>query len=269
MIFCNDKGKEYRFEQDGRNVWRSSFDYWLIEKAKASGVEVRDATTAVSIEEKVESVVVSLHGEKRYTEEAAYVIDCEGVVGAIKRKLYKIAPEYITTFQTFQEGSIDLDPHYFYAYLQSEWSEYDAWFNVKDNLLVLGVSVRDTRNLQKYYERFLSYMQKQHHLQLGKRIRSDKWLMPRITPGCSVDLGKNRVLLAGEIAGFLNPMGEGISAGLESGHAAACAVADHFDDVSAVGSDYRESIQELHTYMIRQWNFVSRIADTFQEMRSV
>ena len=33
MIFTNDKGKEFRFEQPGLNVWRSSFDNWLAMKA--------------------------------------------------------------------------------------------------------------------------------------------------------------------------------------------------------------------------------------------
>ena len=33
MIFTNDKGKEFRFEQPGLNVWRSSFDHWLAMKA--------------------------------------------------------------------------------------------------------------------------------------------------------------------------------------------------------------------------------------------
>ena len=44
-----------------------------------------------------------------------------------------------TTFQTFNRGTIQLDPHYFYAYLQPELSEYDAWFNVKDEMLVLEI----------------------------------------------------------------------------------------------------------------------------------
>ena len=143
MIFTNDAGKEYRFEQEGLNVWRSHFDGWLAGKAKESGAEVRDGVAALSCTEKDGLVEVSLHGQKNFTEGARYVIDCEGIVGALKRKITGEVPRYITTYQTFNEGSIDLDPHYFYAYLQPELSEYDAWFNVKDDLLVLGVSVKD------------------------------------------------------------------------------------------------------------------------------
>ena len=41
MIFTDDKGKEYRFEQQGLNIWRSAFDCWLAERAAASGAGSR------------------------------------------------------------------------------------------------------------------------------------------------------------------------------------------------------------------------------------
>lgn len=44
MIFTDDKGQTFRFKQDGFNVWRSSFDKWLADKATESGAEVRDCT---------------------------------------------------------------------------------------------------------------------------------------------------------------------------------------------------------------------------------
>ena len=87
MIFTNDKGKEFRFEQPGLNVRRSSFDNWLAMKASEYGVEVRDCTPVLSCEEKDGIVNVTLRGEKTYTETAKFVIDCEGVIGTLKRKL--------------------------------------------------------------------------------------------------------------------------------------------------------------------------------------
>ncbi|MDF2859401.1 MAG: fumarate reductase, partial [Neobacillus sp.] len=218
MIFTDDKGKEFLFEQEGLNVWRSTFDNWLAVKAAEKGAEVRDCTTALSCEESNGLVTVVLRGKDTYTEEAKYVLDCEGVTGTLKRKIVKSTPQYITTFQAFNEGYIDLDYHYFYAYLQPELSEYDAWFNVKGNLLVLGVSVKDTSKIEYFYNRFITYMKDNHHLRIDKQVKAEKWLMPHIRPGCHIDYGVGRVLFAGEIAGFLNPMGEGISAGMETGY---------------------------------------------------
>lgn len=86
------------------------------------------------------------------------------------------------TFQTFSQGSIDLDHHYFYAFLQPELSEYDAWFNVKDDQLVLGVAVKDKSKIESYYARFISYMEKKYGLKIEKQLKIDKWIMPHIRP---------------------------------------------------------------------------------------
>ena len=174
--------------------------------------------------------------------------------------------DFITTFQTFNRGTIQLDPHYFYAYLQPELSEYDAWFNVKDEMLVLGVSVKDTSRIEHFYQRFISYMETHHGLQIEQQIKAEKWLMPHIQPGCSITYGQGRVLFAGEIAGFLNPMGEGISAGMESGYCAANAIANHFDALDMIYADYQRNTQQLKSYMERQWGFVGRMACTFSAM---
>ena len=266
MIFTNDCGREYRFAQEGLNVWRSSFDNWLAEKAGESGAQVRDCTTVVACEEKEGFVEVTLQGKETFVEKAAYVLDCEGVVGAVRRRLRKETLECITTYQTFNEGTIDLDPHYFYAYLQPELSEYDAWFNVKDNLLVLGVSVKDPARIPLFYDRFLGYMRERHNLRINRQTKEEKWLMPHVRPGCRIDFGMGRVLFAGEAAGFLNPMGEGISAGMESGFLAANAVAAHFEDPRGVCDVYRESAAGLKSYMERQWDLVAGMAGTFREM---
>lgn len=87
MIFTDDVGKEYRFGQEGLNVWRSHFDGWLAKKARESGAEVRDGVAALSCAEKDGFVQVSLQGENQAAESARYVLNCEGVVGALKRQI--------------------------------------------------------------------------------------------------------------------------------------------------------------------------------------
>lgn len=248
-------------------MWRSTFDNWLAEKAMRAGAEIRDGTSAISASENDGIVTVTLNCERTYTEQTRYVIDCEGVVCAFKRTIIPAAPDNILTFQTFNNGEIDLDPHYFYAYLQPELSQYDAWFNVKDDQLVLGVAVKDFEKSEFYYNNFISYMSSRHGLKINKTHKSEKWLMPRIRPRFEIEYGTRRVLFAGEAAGFLNPMGEGISAGMESGYHAAVAVAEHFGNSERILEDYKNNTLILKTYMERQWNFVAGIADTFSEFR--
>lgn len=267
MIFTDDKGRAFRYEQEGLNVWRSSFDKWLADNAAHAGVEIRDNTAAISCEETEDGVSVTLKSERTYTEQAKYVIDCEGVVGTLKRKILSATSKLIYTYQTYNQGSIDLDYHFFHAFLQPELSEYDAWFNVKDNQLVLGVSVKEKENAERFYAQFISYMEKEHHLIIEKQLKIDRWLMPWIQPGCKIDYGVGRIFFAGEIAGFLNPMGEGISAGMESGHCLATAIVNHFGNQEQIYSDYKDRTEALHNYMKRQWSFVGGMTATFAEMK--
>lgn len=268
MIFTDDKGKRFVFEQEGLNVWRSSFDNWLAECAVMHGAEVRDCTSAVSCEDCSDSVSVTLKDKNgTYTEHSRYVIDCEGVVGALKRKILGEPARYITTYQTYNRGSIELDHRYFHAFLQPGLSEYDAWFNVKDEQLVLGVAVKNRSEIERYYQNFISHMRDNFDLKIIEQLKTDKWLMPEILPGCSIEHGVGRILFAGEIAGFLNPMGEGISAAMESGYFAAKAIAEHFGDVDLIYEHYKSNTRLLHNYMKSQWNFVGRMTDTFFDMR--
>lgn len=267
MVITDDKGQEYRFEQEGWNIWRSSFDYWLATKAVQSGAELRDETAAIACEEQGNYVTVSLKGTSLYSEKAKFVIVCDGVVGSVKRKLDPSPQNYITTYQTFNKGSINLDHHYFYAYLQSHLSEYDAWFNVKDDYLIFGVSVRDASKLEHYYSEFIAYMEKHHDVKITEQVKAERWLMPRIMPGCPINYGKGRVLFAGETAGFLNPIGEGISAGMESGYAAAKAIEESGLDMERVYAVYGEKTNELKSYMERQWRLAASMSGTFGDMR--
>lgn len=267
MIFTDDTGREYAFRQSGLNVWRSSFDYWLLEMAKTAGAVVVDNTSVIDCEQNERTVTVTLKGKEVYREQAHYAIDCEGAIGTLKHKILGIKPQLITTYQTFNKGTIDLDYHYFYAYLQPELSEYDAWFNVKDNMLVLGVSVKDTRKIALFYSRFIEYLANKHNLHIEEQVKEDKWIMPHIKPACHIDYGAGRIFFAGEAAGFLNPMGEGISAGLESGYCIARAISEWFGDVEAVCANYKMLTDDLKSYMQRQWHLVGCMVNTFSEMK--
>ncbi|MDE6613900.1 MAG: NAD(P)/FAD-dependent oxidoreductase [Clostridia bacterium] len=268
MVFVNDDGKEYKFEQKGFNVWRSSFDNFLLDKAIEKGAKVIDCASVISCKQNDDYVEVAIAGKTSYKEKARYLIDCEGATGTLKRSLFSNDKDYITTYQAFYNGSINLDPHYFYAYLQPTLSEYDAWFNVKDDMLVLGVAVKDTGKIKSYFSNFIDYMKSNHGLVLQEKVKEEKWIMPHIHPDFKIDYGIGRILLAGEVAGFLNPMGEGISCGIESGYACAMAIADNFVNSKSVLSCYRQNSAETLAYMKRQWHLVGLMSNRFGDMRN-
>lgn len=282
MIFTDDIGREYRFESRGLNIWRDKFDYWLVSLAQEAGTEVRAESSVTSIRESKETVEVMVNGN---TEQAQYVIDCSGAVGINKRDdsstillpngvkrlggksgVCKQSHNNVITFQTYNNGVINLDPHYFYAYLQPELSGYDAWFNVKDDMLVLGVASVKQSDIKQYYGAFEAYMQEKHGLCISKQLRTDKWLIRNIKPPFSIDYGIGGVLKAGENAGFLNPMGEGISCGMESGYYAALAIISDFNNRQNVIENYKSNVSDVKNYMQRQWQLVGRMSKKFSFM---
>lgn len=277
MVLVNDIGEEFRFEQPGKNIWRSTFDNWLATKAVEAGAELRTGTTAVKCMETADGIQVELKKtdtkESNYLEQAGLVICCTGATNALGHT-HQNVQRPIFTYQTFCHGTIDLDPHFFYAYLQPELSQYDAWFNVKDDFLIFGVATKDAKKLQMYHERFLTYMNEHFHATISVQVRREKWIMPQIASGCPTDTGAGRILLAGESAGFLNPMGEGISNGLESGYYAAKSIIDTFKShrydktqFEELHDRYHEYLRPLHSYMTRQWDFIGRLSGTFSHMR--
>lgn len=260
--------KRYSFRQNAVNVWRSAFDAFLAERAARAGAKLCDGTVVTDIEQEADGVTVtSVRKGVRRVERARYVVDAEGASGVLRWRLTNERPLFTMTEQAFYEGTIELDPHWFYAYLQPALTTYDAWLNVKDGLLVLGVSGGDKSRLAADRDRFLAYMAAEHGLRVTRTVRAERWPMPRVRAGYPTSCGMGRILFAGEIAGLLNPMGEGISSALESGRAAAAAVCAHIEDSAAVRTDYAAAVETLRGYMVRQWNLVGHLTDKFSEMR--
>lgn len=255
MIFTDDFGKEYRFESRGLNIWRDKFDFWLTSLAKENGVIVQDESAVIDIQETDNAVSVFLKDRIEYSK---FVIDCSSAVGIGKQK-----HKNIITYQTFNKGIIDLDPHYFYAYLQPELSGFDAWFNVKDDMLVLGVATTNANDISTYYNNFISYMTNQYGLKIDKQLSTDKWLIRNIQPNFDIDYGKGRILNAGENAGFLNPMGEGISSALDSGYYSALAIIENFNNPQNVIESYKNNTEQTRNYMKRQWQLLGRMSKKF------
>lgn len=62
--------------------WRAgAFGFCLRKRQGESGAQVRDCATVVACEKKEGFVEVTLQGKETFVEKAAYVLDCEGVVG--------------------------------------------------------------------------------------------------------------------------------------------------------------------------------------------
>ena len=268
MYFIDCDGKELCFTQTGCNVWRNLFDNWLTGLAQGAGAVVKDYATLIDYVSNSDGVDISISSSLGVERACArYLIDCSGATGRQRVGL----SDYIYTYQIYNEGTIDCDKRYFYAFLQPELSEYDAWFNIKDCYIVIGVAVKAgagaSEKCREYYAKFISYLKRNYSLNIMRECKVDKWVMTQVHSGCDIDYGDSRVLNAGERAGFLNPMGEGVSCALKSGICCADAIADNFDSPNDAIRQYVDSVKDIKAYMSRQWDLAGRMARTFSHMR--
>lgn len=271
LIITNEENQQFKFRSDSFNVWRSLFDYWMASKAQDNGVEFRDSTSAISCNEEQKYVSVKLREKESYYEKAKAVIVCNGASSNIKRNLLETNSNYIFTYQTFCKGAIDLDNEYFYAFLHPYLSQYDAWFNVKDDFLIFGVGVKETGDMKIFHSKFISFLRSNFNLKIDSILKKEVGIMPSIKPGCPVDLGKGRILFAGETANFLNPIGEGISSALLTGLNAAESLDYAYDfidsDPQILLDTYKNKTKNEKDYMIRQWDLLANISSKFDYMK--
>lgn len=278
LVMYDQSGRRQESGQKALNVWRDRLDAWMAARAVDAGASLREATSLVSFGEEAAGVAATLKdAEGAYRVHARYLVLCDGVTGYLRRSSDSDVRRATITYQAFCEGEADggaLDPLCFHAFLQPEFSEYDAWANVKDGLLVVGTAVRDAASIRPRHEAFYGHLQRFFNVRVNRIVRAEKWAMPRVRPGCPLDLGSGRVFIAGEAAGLLNPMGEGISSAVESGRSAALAVSDALASRAfasaapeAAHAAYEHAVRPLRHYMMRQWHAVSGMSDRFADLR--
>lgn len=271
IIITNEKNQTFKFESDGLNVWRSLFDEWLALKAQSAGAELRQSTSALSCKEKHDHVSVKLHDSEIYEERARIIVACDGAGSIVKRNLFKKSKNYVFTYQTFCKGTINLDPGFFHAFLDPQLSQYDAWFNVKDDFLIFGVGIKEPATMKMYHSRFFSFLNSKFNVKIESCVKDEVGIMPGVMPGCPLDLGTGRILFAGEAANFLNPIGEGISSALTSGYGAAEAVKSVYKtnnfSVKSLINTYKCNILPEKEYMTRQWTILAGMSSKFSYMK--
>lgn len=271
IIITNEENQTFKFESDGLNVWRNLLDEWLALKAQSAGAELRQSTSAISCEEKQDHVSVKLHDGEIYEEKARIVVACDGAGSVIKKNLFKNPNNPVFTYQTFCKGTIDLDNDFFHAFLDPKLSQYDTWFNVKDDFLIFGVCVKEPAKMKMYHSKFLLFLNSKFNAKIESCVKEEIGIMPNVTPGCPVNLGAGRILFAGEAANFLNPIGEGISSALASGYAAAEAVKSVYKtnnfSVKSLIDTYNYNILPEKEYMTRQWTILTSMSSKFSYMK--
>ena len=218
---------------------RSKFDNVLYEKAAQAGAEVRDGTPVKSIEAHPDYNEV---GTPNGVFKSKMVIGADGMGGPTARSwhLYQSWDPYQVAYAIESEVPIGQkavskflgDLEYFDLYFGVSQAGY-GWIFPKDDHLTVGVGCRLSR-LRDGQELFHNFVNGIPEL-VGREIPRPKAHLIPLGGIAQVPIAGDRVLLAGDSAGFAEPLlGEGIYFALLSGQIAAevaqeaCSV-DKFD----------------------------------------
>ncbi len=234
------------------NVWRSSFDHWLIQE---SGAEVWDQHQLVGLTQTGERVQATIRTEGGETVEveASYLVGADGGGSRVRRLLdpgIEKKFRWATFVQLYCDGTVDLDPGYFYAFFDPSLRGFYNWLDFKDDNLIYGIGALKGESVNPYLENLTAYLKKTFGLKIDKVKRRTGCLATDMGITGNFFTGLDRVLLAGEAAGFMNALGEGISSALGTGLVAAEAIHQAETTSQAVLPVYNELVkaeQELTT----------------------
>jgi flavin-dependent dehydrogenase len=208
------------------NVWRSEFDHWLVQKSGADVLEEHELIGYRQTEDGVQASILTKRKEALQID-ASYLIGADGGNSRVRRLLDPAFEEQINWFiptQLYCIGTVNLEREYFYGFLDRTLSAFYAWLNFKDDYLIYGVATEKGGHIEPYLTAFTEYLEKYFQLNIEKVVRKTGCLGADMGIKGNFMLGKDRVLLVGEAAGFMNMFGEGISSALATGRIAGEAV---------------------------------------------
>ena len=238
------------------HLHRKYSDHWAIQR---SGAEVHEETSFVSLEDKgshVEVLARHASGERSY--HAGHVIGADGPNSLVVKAVYKGYDQQIPWFMVAQKFHpiIDcpLDPAYFHFWFHPGLGHY-TWSHARDGQQIVGVGIPKGKDVNAAHLKVVDYLKNAHGVILG----------PALDPeGCVENFGpslinryvfgKGRVLVAGQAAGFLNMLAEGMSVAMHSGAISGEAIVEALQRNQPAQEVYRRMIASEVRHCTDQWN---------------
>lgn len=242
----------------GIGVWRNRFDQWLCEQ---SGAEIMDETGLIDFAEWKDRVELVCHHEgKRIELTARSVIAANGAYSTITRKIDPTFYEGVVLLdanEQYHRCHSSLEPGYLYIFVNPEFGAYPA-VHVKDELVVTDVLVQPGQSMLDAREGLHAMLKKDYGFDSRDRVLNIGCRSTITATKNRFCLGTDRVLIAGDAAGFINLMGEGISSALTTGYLAGEAAGAC--DGSPPGPLYRGRALIERERTVREWSVPSIIS---------
>jgi len=260
------------------NVWRRYFDFWLTLEANKMGVNVKDETKLIDIKKLNDDILIKVKTKDEITgkykiEEyiTKYLVGADGAASTVRKLIYPNFKRSIgIAYQEYWRGTIDLDPRYFYAFMDRELSAGYAFCNMKEDYLIIGVGALKGIDIKNFQNRFIRYLQDGWNLNLEKFIRREATVTTDIfseNPVFNHLHGEDNILLIGEAADLFNVMGEGIPSAIKSAINASEAIKENINNSKTdVIELYKEKNKKLVEKLEKNWEGFKKQYDQFSKI---
>jgi flavin-dependent dehydrogenase len=164
-------------------------------------------------------------------------------------------------YQRYYRGRIDIDPGPHHSFLVRDMGIY-TWLTFKDDQIIVGCGCMRGERIGGYHARFVELLGRRHGFVPSETLRDEGCLGNAMGPTNRFVLGRGRVLVAGEAAGFLHLGGEGISGALATGWQAGQAVVDAMAQGDDALARYPTGTRAERERVLDQWSF-TRLGRSF------
>lgn len=222
--FCRNYQRHYL------NMDRGKFDQWLLSLIPDC-VDVVEGR-CVSIEDGFRLHIHTAQGHQ--TVQCNYLVGADGGSSIVRRRFFTPPKkQYIAIQEHFGNNGGDIPPYS--CIFDPETSDSCSWTIRKDGYIIFG-GAYDKNGCREAYERQRARMEAYLGISFGTPIKREACLLTSIRSASDFALGKGRIFLLGEAAGFVSPSSfEGFSSAFLSGK--------YLADAFAAGKNEREILR--------------------------
>jgi len=248
-------GRVFEASATFKNAWRDRLDNWLCSE---SGAETWDSTRLVDFAEWKDRVeLVCKRGDEEMRLSTPVMVAANG---GLSRIVNKIDPTFnllewhpwgrANCHQDYRRGSAELDPSYYHLFFEPGIGLMPTLY-FKDDLIVTDTIVWPGEKVDPMRQKYTKWLTDNHGFKPGEPVMT---LGCRAVPNSLLNsfcFGTDRVMVAGEAAGFLNMFFEGISSAVATGYLAGQAAVTCGEHPP--GPTYRKSVKPERERTAREW----------------
>jgi flavin-dependent dehydrogenase len=198
------------------NLNRKKFDSWLLSLVPDS-VDIRTHCRLQSYSSQDNGFKLSLiHHKKTFVETARILIGADGAKSKIRTQSVprQPFPQKYVAIQEWVERKNDFP--YFTSIFDRSITDYYCWTIPKGNHLLIGAALPYKRKAAERFA-FLKTKLQNYGMQYGKTVFREGTLILRPLRQKQLSIGRNRIALLGEAAGWISPSSaEGLSYAFKS-----------------------------------------------------